>query len=46
MPLFAGPPDVAKLKAERDIAGLIKALQYRGSKDVRRPSGVSAATRG
>ena len=28
MPLF-GPPDVEKMKAKRDVDGLIKALQYK-----------------
>jgi hypothetical protein len=28
MPLF-GPPDIEKLKAKRDVQGLIKALSYK-----------------
>ncbi|MCA9993014.1 MAG: HEAT repeat domain-containing protein [Ardenticatenaceae bacterium] len=34
MALF-GPPDVAKLKAQKDIPGLIKALSYRKDRNVR-----------
>ncbi len=29
MPLFGGPPNVEKLKARQDVAGLIQALHYR-----------------
>jgi len=35
MPLF-GPPNVEKLGARRDIAGLVKALAYEKDSDVRR----------
>lgn len=34
MPLF-GPPDIPKLKKQRNIKGLIKALNYRKDKEVR-----------
>ena len=39
MPLF-GPPDVEKLKARRDIAGLIKALSYQKDPNVRQSAAV------
>ena len=34
MPLF-GPPNVERLAAKSDVKGLIRALRYRGSSDVR-----------
>jgi len=35
MELF-GPPDIGKMKTERNVKGLIKALQYKGNVNVRR----------
>jgi HEAT repeat protein len=35
MPLFGGPPNIEKLKAKRDIQGLIKALNYEKDAKVR-----------
>ena len=35
MPLF-GPPDVEKLKARRDVQGLIKALDYQKDAGIRK----------
>jgi HEAT repeat protein len=40
MPLF-GPPDVAQLKAKRDIQGLIKALGYTADVSVRRAAAAA-----
>lgn len=35
MPLF-GPPDVQKMKAKRDVNGLIKALSTKNSAQIRK----------
>lgn len=35
MPLFGGPPNIDKLKAKKDVKGLIKALEYRSSGQIR-----------
>jgi HEAT repeat protein len=40
MPLF-GPPDVARLKAKRDVQGLIRALGYSADTDVRRAAATA-----
>ena len=40
MPLF-GPPDVASLKAKRDVQGLIRALGYNGGVNVRRAAAAA-----
>ena len=45
MPLF-GPPDVAALKAKRDVQGLIKALGYGGDGNVRRSAVAALADLG
>ena len=46
MPLFGGPPDIARLAAKRDVTGLVKALEYQRSKDFARDfSGSFAAQR-
>jgi HEAT repeat protein len=36
MPLFGGPPNVGKLKAKRNIKGLINALGYKKDWGIRR----------
>ena len=36
MPLFGGPPDVAKLAARKDVKGLVKALGYQSDVKVRK----------
>jgi HEAT repeat protein len=40
MPLF-GPPDVAQLKAKRDVQGLIRALGYTADPNVRRAAAAA-----
>jgi HEAT repeat protein len=40
MQLF-GPPNVAKLKASRDIKGLVKALDYKKDSNVRREAAIA-----
>ncbi len=42
MPIF-GPPDISKLKARRDVKGLLAALSYKKDAEIRRQAAIALA---